>query len=50
MTPRIDLVTVDAGAAPQEILEEAARSGHSRIPVRREDWTTSSGWYMSKTS
>jgi CBS domain containing-hemolysin-like protein len=50
MTPRIDLVTVDAGAAPQEILEEAAVRG---IPVFRSDgktWTTSSGWYMSKTS
>ncbi len=37
MTPRIDLVTVDAAATPAEILAVAARSGHSRLPVHRDD-------------
>lgn len=37
MTPRIDLVTVDENATISEILQVAAESGHSRLPVREAD-------------
>lgn len=37
MTPRIDLTTVEENATISEILQVAAESGHSRIPVRDTD-------------
>lgn len=37
MTPRIDLVTVDADATVEEILEVAATTGYTRLPVRDGD-------------
>lgn len=37
MTPRVDLVTIDAEAGVDEMLQAAVDSGYSRLPVRAGD-------------
>lgn len=48
MTPRLDIIALEAQASWQEVLEVAAQSGHARIPVYEGDLDTISGVLYAK--